>query len=261
MFETRTNSTKRETADDDVSSRSFRFNLAKWIIAFVFSITGILGIAGLVLGARASEAEFRAIKDIFGILLPVLSTWAGTVLAFYFTRENFESAARSTSTLVRQLTSEEKLKSTPVQSVMIPIEKAVKLILTGPETSVKLKANILDAILDAKKKERLPILDAAGIVKYMAHRSLIDRFIVNAVESGKKVADLTLADMLADRYSKEVLEGSFRAVRDTANLSEAKAIIDNIESCSDVFITQDGTVKAKAIGWITNVMITEQATV
>lgn len=258
MSESPVNSTNQEAAGND---GSFRFNLAKWIIAFVFSVTGILGITGLFLGVRANGAGFSAVKDIFGILLPVLSAWAGTVLAFYFSRENFEAAARNTSALVRQLTAEEKLKSTPALSVMIPIEQAVKLNLTVPETSIKLKADILDAILDKEKKERLPILDAAGIVKYMAHRSLIDRFIVQAAANGKEIANLTLADMMADGYFKEVLEGSFRALRDTANLAEAKAMIDNIKTCSDVFITQDGTVNTKAIGWITNVMITQQATV
>jgi len=258
MSDSPVNPTNQKTVGDD---GSFRFNLAKWIIAFVFSVTGILGITGLFVAATTDGAKFIAIKDIFSILLPVLSAWAGTVLAFYFSRENFESAVRNTSALVRQLTSEEKLKSTPVLSVMIPIEQAVKLNLTVPETSIKLKADILDDILDEQKKERLPILDAAGVVKYMVHRSLIDRFVVQAAASGKEIANLTLADMMADKYFKEVLEGSFRALRDTANLAEAKAMIDNINICSDVFVTQDGTVKTKAIGWITNVMITQQATV
>jgi hypothetical protein len=105
------------------------------------------------------------------------------------------------------------------------------------------------------------MLDAQGIVKYMAHRSLIDRFIVQAAIAGKAPADLTLADMLTDSYSKEVLEGSFKTLRDTANLAEAKAIMESIKLCSDVFVTQDGTAKTKAIGWITNVMVSEQATV
>ena len=34
---------------------------------------------------------------IFGSVLPILATWVGTVIAFYFTNESFEQAAEATA--------------------------------------------------------------------------------------------------------------------------------------------------------------------
>lgn len=245
------------TAGNDTD---FRFNLARWIVVFVFSVTGLLGITA-ILAAVARETAFGPVKDILGILLPVLSAWAGTVFAFYFGRENFETAARSTAALVRQLTPDEKLRSIIVRDVMIPIDKAAKMIIDKPENQIKLKADMIDGILVKEKRERLPMLDQQGRIKFMAHRSLLDRFIVQETAKGKNVADLTLADMLADASTKEVLVGSFQTLLETSNLAEAKAKMDNIKLCSDVFATEDGTVNTRVTGWVTNVIVRENSTV
>lgn len=239
----------------------FRFNLAKWIVVFVFSVTGVIGVTALVAAWKGQVPAYGAIKDILGILLPVLSAWAGTVFAFYFGRENFETAARSSAALVRQLTPEEKLRSTIFKDAMIPIEKAATLNLVKPENEIKLEADMIVAILDKEKRERLPMLKD-GRIKFMAHRSLIDKFIVQATTASppKSAADLTLQDMLDDAETKKVLT-AFRTVLATASLAEVKVLMDNIENCSDVFATEDGTPDTKVIGWITNVIVRQQATV
>src|SRR5690348_1272023 len=91
------------TTLNGTNDNRFRFNLAKWIVIFVFSVTGLIGITAIVAAWQAQQPAYGAIKDILGILLPVLSAWAGTVFAFYFGRENFETAARTSAALVRQL--------------------------------------------------------------------------------------------------------------------------------------------------------------
>src|SRR5271157_4019830 len=115
-------------ADQSSASSSdepkYRFNLAKWIIIFVFSVTGVIGVVAIVMAtAFYNEKTFGSVKDILGILLPVLSAWAGAVIAFYFGRENFESGTKSSAALVRQLTSEEKLESITIKDTMINIGK------------------------------------------------------------------------------------------------------------------------------------------
>jgi hypothetical protein len=240
----------------------YRFNLAKWIIVFVFSATGMIGIVAIVMATVFyNEKSFGSVKDILGILLPVLSAWAGAVIAFYFGRENFESGTKSSAALVMQLTSEEKLKSIAIKDVMISAGKATTFRIDKSEKDVKLKSDLIDAILEQQKKERLPILDPRGHIKYMAHRSLIDKFIVQEVAKTKKVDDLTLQDMLDDDKFKEVLTGSFKTLRETSNLAEAKSLMDHIKICSDVFATEDGTVNSKVLGWVTNIIVVEQAKV
>jgi hypothetical protein len=96
----------------------------------------------------------------------------------------------------------------------------------------------------------------------MVHRSLIDKFIVQEVAKGqKKAEDLTLQDMLDDDKYKDVLTGSFKTLPETSNLAQAKSLMDQIKICSDVFATEDGTVTKKVLGWVTNVIVGEQAKV
>jgi hypothetical protein len=240
----------------------YRFNLAKWIIIFVFSVTGFIGVVAIVMATIFyNEKSIGSVKDILGILLPVLSAWAGAVIAFYFGRENFESGTKSSAALVKQLTSEEKLKSILIKDVMINITKAVTFTLDKPEKDIKIKSDLIDAKLEKEKKERLPILDPQGRIKYMAHRSLFDKFIVQEVAKTKKLEDLSFQDMLNDDNFKEVLTGSFKTLTEASNLAQAKFLMDQIKICSDVFATEDGTANSKVLGWVTNMIVKEQSKV
>jgi hypothetical protein len=255
----------------------FRFNLAKWIVIFSFGGISVLGLCAITMAALPTLAyavqkkgiitftelnqSYSNVKDILGILLPVISAWAGTVFAFYFSRENYETAARTSAALVAQLTSEEKLKSIIVNDVMIKIEDADKLILEKEPKEYKLKADIIVQILEPKGRERLPILDTEGRVKYVAHRSLIDKFIARKASEGADVDALTLQDMLDDKDIERTLSRTFCTVRAEQNLSFAKGEMEKVLSCADIFVTQDGTPGTKAIGWITDVIVSQQAIV
>jgi hypothetical protein len=261
MAETTTNRSDQSNAPTNDEPK-YRFNLAKWIIIFVFSVTGFIGVVAIVMSTVFPNKEsFASVKDILSILLPVLSAWAGTVIAFYFGRENFESGTKSSAALVRQLTSEEKLKSIIIKDVMISIGKAVTFTLDKPEKDIKLKSDLIDTKLEKENKERLPILDSQGHIKYMVHRSLFDKFIVQEVAKTKKIEDLTLQDMLNDDKFKNVLTGSFQTLPETSNLAQAKSLMDQIKICSDVFATEDGTINSKVLGWVTNIIVGEQAKV
>lgn len=223
------------------------------------SIAALL-VLGLVAVYRASSVDDTL--KVINILLPVLATWVGTVIAFYFSKENFESAARNINELTKQLTSEEKLKSIPAKSVMLPIEKVSKLVLNTTPDKIKLKADVLDAILAKNNVNRLPVLIDSGIPSYMIHRSTLEQFIVSQVVKGRKVEELTLQDMLDDpEFSAKVREGAFVTIKDTATLGEAKLLMDQNRNCADIFITDDGGRTGKVLGWITNGIILEQSRV
>ena len=95
----------------------------------------------------------------------------------------------------------------------------------------------------------------------MAHRSLIDKFIARKAAEGKAVADLTLEDMLQDPDFGQILRNSYSTVGESSSLGEVKTLMDKINDCSDVFVTEDGTTKSKVIGWVTDVIVRQQATV
>jgi len=214
----------------------------------------------LVAVTKASDLDDTL--KVINILLPVLATWVGTVIAFYFSKENFESAARNINELTKQLTPEEKLKSIPAKSVMLPIEKVTKLVLNTTPDKIKLKADVLDAILAKNNVNRLPVLIDSGIPSYMIHRSTLEQFIVAEVVKGKKVEDLTLQDMLDDPdFSARVREGAFVTIKDTATLADAKMLLDQNRNCSDIFITDDGGRTGKVLGWITNGIVLEKSRV
>jgi len=207
-----------------------------------------------------SNDKAASAQSVFNTTLPLIGTWVGTVLAFYFTSHNFDAAARNAREMVNQLTPKEKLQSIIVKDVWIPMENATAVTLDKDGEKVVTLMSKMIAKLEKKDYQRLPILDMDGRVKYVVHRSLIDRFIVQSVRDGKDPKALTLADMIEDEDLKKVLTDSFRTLRATSNLAEAKEFIDKIESCQDVFATEDGTAKTKALGWVTNVIVAEQAT-
>ena len=234
---------------------------ARSYLAYGILVFSTAAITVLAIYAMAVTKDPKEPMVIFNIVLPVFASWVGTILAFYFGRENFESASRSVREMAKQVTPMEKLKSILVKDVMINIGKAVTFILDKPEKEIKLKSDLIDAKLEKENKERLPILDSQGRIKYMAHRSLFDKFVVQEVAKTKKAEDLTLQDMLDDAKYKDVLTGSFKTLLETSNLAEAKTLMDKITICSDVFATEDGTPNTKVVGWVTNIIIGEQAKV
>jgi hypothetical protein len=217
-----------------------------------------------IFGPQADLKErFVYVKDILTIVLPLIGTWVGTILAFYFSRENFVAAARQTADLVRQLTPEQRLQSIGVTEVMLDMAAltTVKLTLSTPEDAAKLKlsADVVDAILEKNKRNRLPVLDNTGKVLYVIHRSFIDKFLVKRAEAGgTQLADATLQDLLAEEELTAVFQ-SFATVGREAKLIAVKQAMDGNPNCSDAFVTEDGTKGSKAIGWITNLTVQEKA--
>jgi len=244
-----------------------QFSLAKVVLYWGLTAIAILGIASIAFTAIYSEPGevITAIKDILSLLLPVIGAWVGTVLAYFFSKDNFESASRSTQALFKEFkTSEEKLKTVIAEKVMIPINNSEKMILEkeGIESEKKLKTDLIDGLMEKDKsfpKNRLPILDSKMKPKYIIHRSIIDKFIVKSIADGKKMDDLTLQDMLDDIDFAKYLKESYGTMKPTASLAEAKYLVDNIDVCLDVFVTEDGTANTKVVGWITNVIVSKES--
>lgn len=243
------------------TSSSLTPRIRDWL-AISITLGSILALFGLGLVAVIKADTLDDTLKVINILLPVLATWVGTVIAYYFSKENFEAAARNINELTKQLTSEDKLKSIPAKSVMLPIEKVTKLILSTTPNKIMLKADVLDAILAKNNVNRLPVLVDSGIAHYMIHRSTLEQFIVSQVVKGRKVEDLTLQDMLDDpNFSAKVRGGAFVTIKETATLGDAKLLLDQDSNCADIFVTDDGARTGKVLGWITNAIILEQSKV
>lgn len=244
-----------------------RFTIAIRILGNAFWAIGVISsVALLMIGLPVvfnynvanAEKAYQSIKDLLGILLPLIGTWVGTVLAFYFSQANFEAATKSTIDLHQQFrSSEEKLQSIKITDKMIPMGKvtAKLMIESGKTENDYLLADLITILdtADSTPRQRLPILDDREHIKYVLHRSFIDRYRSDKIDD-PGVANFTLQDLLDNSKNKEV-PMAFGVLSPMANLADAKHLIDNNADCSDVFVTEDGKKETKVQGWVTNVDI------
>lgn len=171
---------------------------------------GVIGIifAMIALWAGSDEEKiktaFSIIQYVFGALLPLWGTWIGTVLAYYYSKDNFESANRNVQQLVDKITSEKKLESVKAKNVMILRRELIVQTLGSREdlSRFKLKEDCID-FLNKHKIKRVVILDDADRAKYVIHRDLISYFIAEEILAGKPIAGYTLKDMY-DKGTTEI---------------------------------------------------------
>ena len=255
-------------ADTTLSTppESNREKIAKTVTYFVLSLTGIIAIGAIIVirSEPAGTDKFGHFKDIIAILLPLWGTWIGTVLAYYFSKDNFESANKSVQQMVDKLTTEKKLANVKAKDVMITKDKLIAQVIKEGEdlSKFKLKEDCID-FLEANKIKRVIILDEKDRAKYVIHRDLISYFITNEILAGRPVQNATLKDMY-EKGSPEIkntIDNSVKFIGENANLLEAKNIIDQYKSCQDVFITKNGNPDESIFGWITNITISQNSIV
>jgi len=235
------------------SSQGDRHGIA-WIVTLVC-------LAGVVILGLVAIVNHEPAREVLTLLLPVIGTWVGTILAFYFGTANFEAASRSALAIATQLTPSERLRSQPVSNKMI--QRPAMFAVLGPPENVKL-AKTLDDLAQQGKGERVPVLDANDHPLYVVHRSAIDRFIVEKARSTSNadLNTLTLRDMLSDDRIGPALKVSFGTVRQDSTLADAKSVMDALgPACQDVFVTKEGTKTEPVLGWITNNIIDDYAKV
>lgn len=244
-----------------------------WIIT-LFSIIAIITIgifAILNAGAEAKEKE-EIIKYVFSSILPLIGTWMGAIIAFYFSKENFEAASNSMKYMFKNVTSSnEKLNSIKVtdSDVMRLFEDIFynKDIAPKKDGEIFIKKDLIDEINKNNKGDRLPIFDNNKVIRYIVHLSTLNDFVVKYNEkkldklANKPFAEITLKDLLENSDSEiaKRLLSSTGFVSKDAKLLEAQAIIVNNQYCQDVFVTETGSKSEPVIGWITNNKITELA--
>ena len=255
----------------------FRSRLARtlttWSLCFLLIIALVALIGAGIYSYNAPpghtpEAKERAtfffdlVKYLLATILPVVAGWVGTVLAFYYGKENFEAGTKSVTIAARALTTKEKLAGIKVNTLGIARSEFNALVLNTADTEEAKKTDLgtvkdefRDKKVPAKLYERLPIL-LKGDVPYMVlHRSTLNAFLVEANEKDPKKSTLgTLCNEL--KFSPN---DSFVAVASDATADQAKTEMENIKNCSDVFVTTDGKKTGAVTRWITNVDLLEKA--
>lgn len=241
-----------------ISSIGGLFILAILIICYSYNATG------------ADDKKNVVPLQVFNTLLPVFGTWVGTLLAFYFSRENFEAAAKSVSDMANKITGgDERLKQIPARDKMRPVKEIISVtIVPGKEQDCKLT----DLLSKFAKLDRIPMLDDKGCVVYLVYKNLINQFLgeialgSKVVAAGTSAKDLTFKDLLGsgmtvkDQPIKDVFQKSFGLIAENATLADAKRLMETVAKttpCNDVFVTHTGQSSEQIIGWITDNTIEE----
>ncbi len=261
----------KRTKSQTMSSENVRCYLSYFVTGF--GLLGVLALAVLILRSAAEGEESDTAKLLLSSILPLLGTWVGTVLAYYFAKENFESAARATKELAGI---DEKLRSVPATTAMIPIAEAETRQLKPDEKPEDLKLTDLITQMTQAKHHRLPVLDEKGAAVYIIHLSTLNDFVASqalgaaaaatpaapagdaaaaATPAAPGVAGLTIADLRNQRAELFRMINAWTCVQRTATLADAKQMMDGLRDCSDVFVTESGQFDEPVIGWITNAKI------
>jgi hypothetical protein len=227
-------------------AEKIRKNLALIIISFV--TIGLTVISVVIINKAMNDPEkgTETMKEIFHTLLPVLASWVGTVLAFYFGKENFESANKQINQLVNKITPE-VFKDLPVTQVMIDYDTMVKY--PDADSATTKVSDLKDAFDKITDKSRLPIIDKDKKPLFILHKTEFD--VLSKDETTK---EKLLADFKENGYGHKQSRG-FVIVSESATLKEALAALKTIVECKDVFITKGGTEKEPLTGWLPDIRI------
>jgi hypothetical protein len=222
----------------------------EWL-AFItvgLSILGIAIISGVAIILSTDTGRPDMARLVFSSILPLLGTWVGTVLAFYFARENLKAATDSTIRLSGRVQ-----PATPVTDVMIPKAQIVSYDLAAGDDGTKLKLFDLLQKMTAAGKRRMPILTSTGAVAYIVHDSTITQFAVQLKKDPTNAADFTqtIADLVADPDLGKAIT-AIAVVGPDAVIADARASMRAVDGCNDVFVTSTGKLADPVVGWITN---------
>lgn len=259
-----TNQDTENSSDSTLLNKGMRDQIARLITKTVPRATMVLGISalGLAIGFIVLgdlDGAFRVIQYVFTALLPLWGTWVGTVLAFYFTKENFQAATENAQKMMEQLSPREKLQSLNVLDIMISYDQLKKADLNNDEVPEEIKLSDVKSSIKTNGIKRWPIFKE-GVYQYILHLATIDKFLMEQVEENiapDGLKSLTIASMATsnDPEILQILKDAARFVPKSATLYDAKTAMDQSHTCNDVFVTESGQKEEKVLGWISNVDI------
>jgi CBS domain containing-hemolysin-like protein len=218
-------------------------------------ITGIAMIGIVILGGAvilAKEAEGNKAQMVLNAVLPLFGTWVGTVLAFFFARDNFESASRNAREF---MTTQEKLQSLPVTSAMTPRDKME--VVKEPDNP-----SLIEKLDELEKRgiKRLPILSQDNYPKALIFKDGIFNYLYRGDKprSDEDLKTLTMQNLLDEQSN---LSQPYGIVGEQSTLADAQEAMRKKTGCHVVFVTKSGRENDVVIGMLTNRDIAEKAIV
>jgi hypothetical protein len=217
-------------------------NIAYIVLGFGAFVVFALSVIGIIVSKENT-------MTIFNIVLPVIATWVGTVLAFYFGKQNYEAASQQALAATKQVSTDD-VGDKPVTAIMMPFKDIVCYIIpqgTKDDTGVMLSF-VSDKITSIIS--RVPILNSDLSPKYMIHKKDIDDY--NGRQTKRPDSADTLAKFIGEEKSSGIEFGEnnrFVVVSSQTKVDDAKKRMDKA-NCKDIFVTENGNATEPLIGWI-----------
>ncbi len=212
----------------------------------------VIGISAIVLMyvtfkiLSHKDADSDDYQFVYSSILPLLGTWVGVVLAFYFGKENYEAASRQYEKMIDKLTPE-LLDDVMVNQIMI--SKKTMVLKKWEDIKTKTVKDIIDFMMDVDKS-RLPILDAQGKVKYIIHASILSKPIKDASNKSKPVDTSQKMEDFIKNYAG--IADQILLVKENEILENVREKLNATPNCKDVFVEDaNGTL----LGWLTDTLV------
>lgn len=227
-----------------VGEVEIRRRLAVTVVGVGLGVVALL--SALVIWFATPEGRPEASRLVFASVLPLLGTWVGTVLAFYFARESLDAVTDSNIKFGRNLRPQ-----TPVREVMIPRERISAQRVSSESDAKAIRLSELLASMRSSGYKRVPIWTKNYRLVYVIHDSTLAAY----AESGNmRLAELTtetVGDLAAKPDCKALVTAiGFVGVNDV--VERARTAMAAISNCNDVFVTDDGSETGAVRGWLTN---------
>jgi len=255
---------KNRSSGEDYSNTKSTNNLTRIgltgaIVIYAFII--LIALSLVILFATGASIDDK--KFVFTAIVPLVASWVGTVLAFYYGRENFEAAASKILGL-----SKETLDDLNVINIMI----LTKTMVTWTYDHGKSELEDILEIFKKVDKDRIPFLDSDQRPKYMVHRHQMEKYylsqkIIESQSGDDKVeTESDSLQLIAFFRSNESKFGykqknGFVTINRDSTIQRALEIMKSVDGCKDIFVTENGTADSPVIGWITDVLVTRFLTV
>jgi CBS domain-containing protein len=213
------------------------------LIVILVSVIALVAVGYKIVSTGKTTEDYQF---VYSSLLPLVGTWVGVVLAFYFGKENYEAASKHYENIIEKLTPE-ILDDIHVYQIMI----ARKTMIAKKWNDIENKTvkEVIDFLIEVDKS-RLPVVDANGKIKYIIHSSLLSmptKDITNQIQPAnpsEKMSDFV------KRYLGVI--DQIVLVKEDEILENVRKTISSKPNCEDVFIEDANGI---LVGWLTNTLI------
>jgi hypothetical protein len=215
------------------------FSDSRTALAFTitfFSIFSITTTSIVYVSQSSNESRDKAAERVFSSTLPLFGTWIGTLLAYYFAKENFESATENTVKLSRLSLPE---ASNNLDSILV--SAAISNRFLSEKDLSKTLEDVKKMLTDNDRK-RLPILQQTDNLKFLAYYEDIDAY--NTSNPSKTLDDFIQNS--SDKNKPVVFVGK------DISLAKADQARKEIVDCRDILVTDNGNKDGKIIGYLTD---------